>query len=809
MAVTNTIVAEGTGSAVVTDVDTGIGARITRREDRRFLVGRGQYTDDHNLPGQVYALIVRSPYAHAAIRSIDTSAAERAEGVIAVYTGSDMREDGINPIPPIWEITCKNSEAMVEPPRWALATDKVRHVGDGVAVILAESIHLAMDAAELVEIDYEQLESVIDVTAAVAPGVPLVHDGAANNICFDWQIGDHAATELAFAEAKHVVAMDIVNSRLCGNPMEPRAALASYDSNMEHYTLYTTSQNPHLIRMLLCGSVLGVSEHKMRVIAPDVGGGFGIKCYHYPEEVIVTWAARKCGRPVKWTSDRSEAFLSDAHARDHATHAELALDENGIFLGLRVSTLANLGAHLSTWAPSIPTYLYATLLAGQYRTPNIYAEVKGVFTNTNPVDAYRGAGRPEANYVVELLVEAAARDLGFDRIDLRRRNMITSDQMPYATPVGMTYDSGDFALCLDMALEKIDYANFEIRRAEAKARGKLKGIGISCYIEACGLSPSTGSGKIGARVGLYESAQVRVNSDSSVSVFTGSHSHGQGHETTFAQIVSSRLGIPFEKIEIIHGDTARIPFGMGTYGSRSAAVGGSAIVVAVDRVIAKAKIIAAHLLEVSDADIEFEKGRFRVAGTDRQVGMGEIAREAYIPHNYPHERIEPGLDEMAFYDPTNFTFPNGTHICEVEIDPMTGTTEIVRYVVVDDFGTLINPLVVEGQVHGGLAQGIGQALLEHCIYDEETGQLITGSFMDYAMPRASDLPNFEIFNHEETPCTHNPLGVKGAGEAGTIASTAAVMSAVMDALRPVGVRQLDMPATPAKVWRAIRDASTA
>lgn len=786
--------------------DTGIGARVTRVEDRRFIVGQGKYTDDLTLPGQTFAIIVRSPHAHAAIRKIDTRAAVRAESVVAVYTGADMQNDDVNPIPPIWQITGKDGEAMVEPPRWSLATDKVRHVGDAVAVVIAQSISAAQQAAELVEIDYKPLSSVVDVATAVAPRSALVHNDAKDNICFDWDIGDAAATESAFANATHVVKLDLVNTRIIANPMEPRAALANYDANSGDYTLYTTSQNPHLIRMLLCNSVLNVSEHKMRVVAPDVGGGFGVKCYHYPEEVIVTWAARKCGQPVKWTADRSETFLSDAHARDHVTHAELALDDEGIFLGLKVSTLANLGAHLSTWGPSIPTYLYATLLAGQYRTPNIYAEVKGIFTNTLPVDAYRGAGRPEANYVVERLVEAAALQLGIDRIELRRRNMITSDQMPYATPVGMTYDSGDFALCLDMGLDKIDYDGFEARRAKAKAGGKLRGIGVSCYIEACGLSPSRGSGELGSRVGLYESANVRVNSDASISVFTGSHSHGQGHETSFAQIVSTRLGVPLDRIEIVHGDTARIPFGMGTYGSRSAAVGGSAIAVAVDRVIDKAKIIAAHMLEAQTGDIEFDNGEFRIIGTDRSIDFGEIARSAYIPHNYPLEKVDPGLDEMAFYDPPNFTFPNGVHICEVEIDPDTGTTRIDRYVVVDDFGRLINPLIVEGQVHGGLAQGIGQALLEHCVYDADNGQLTTGSFMDYAMPRANDLPNFEISNHEQTPCSHNPLGVKGAGEAGTIASTTAVMNAVLDALRPVGVEHMDMPASPVRVWRAIKNA---
>ena len=788
------------------DKDMGFGARITRREDRRFLVGRGRYTDDLTLPGQVIGFILRSPHAHAIIRNIDTRAAAQAEGVVAIYTGADMREDGIESIPTIWQITDKNGNPQVEPPHWSLAVDKVRHVGDGVALVLAETLSAAKDAAERIVIDYEELSAVTEVTTAVVQGSSLVHDAAKENICFDWHIGDKATTDQAFANADHVVELDLVNSRIIGNPMEPRAALAGYDRDTEDYTLYTTSQNPHLTRMLMCGSVLNVSEHKVRVVAPDVGGGFGVKCYHYPEEALVTWAARKCGRPVKWTADRSEGFISDAHARDHVTHAELALDGDGKFLGLKVSTLANLGAYLSTWGPSIPTYLYATLLAGQYRTPAIYAEVKGVFTHTLPVDAYRGAGRPEANYVVERLVEEAARQLGIDRIELRRRNLITSDQMPYATPVGMTYDSGDFALCLDTGLANIDYANFEKRRAEAKARGKLRGMGISCYIEACGLSPSGGSGEIGSRIGLFESASVRVNPDSSISVFTGSHSHGQGHETTFAQIVCSRLGIPFDKIEIVHGDTARVPFGLGTYGSRSAAVGGSAIAVAVDRVIAKATKIAAHVLEVEDTDIEFADGEFRVVGTDKIIGIAEIAKQAYVPHNYPLEKMDPGLEELAFYDPPNFTFPNGTHMCELEIDPETGVTEIIRYAVVDDFGRVINPLVVEGQVQGGLAQGIGQALLEHCVYDPDSGQLLSGSFMDYAMPRAADLPFFEVSNHEQTPCTHNPLGVKGAGEAGTIAGTTAVMNGVLDALHPAGVRGMDMPASPARIWRAIRGA---
>jgi len=783
----------------------GIGVPVRRTEDRRFVTGRGRYTDDIRLDGQVYAAFVRSPHAFARIGAIDASAARGVEGFLACYTGQDLIDDGVDPIPCIWQITNKDGSVMKEPPRRALAIGKARHVGDAVAMVVAETPAAAREAAELIEVDYEVLPPIVATARAYDPASSEVHEEAPRNLCFDWHVGNAAAVQQAFAAARHVVSLDLVNTRIVANPMEPRSALASFESSSGDYTLYTSSQNPHLIRMLLCNSVLHVPEHRMRVVAPDVGGGFGVKCYHYPEEVLVTWAARRCGRPVKWTADRSESFLSDAHARDHVTHAELALDENGIFLGLKVSTIANLGAYLSTWGPSIPTYLYAPMLAGQYRTPAIYAEVKGVFTNTLPVDAYRGAGRPEANYVVERLCDAAARQLQMDRVEIRRRNMIPPQAMPYETPVGMTYDSGHFEKCLDRALAAIDYPGLAERRQAARTRGRLLGLGMSCYIEACGLSPSKSSGKIGSRIGLYESAEVRFNSDASVTVFTGAHSHGQGHETAFAQIASGRLGIPFDRIEVVHGDTARIPFGLGTYGSRSAAVGGSAIAVAIDRVIDKGKKISAHLLEADASDMVFETGRFSIAGTDRAVTIAEVARAAYIPHNYPLEKIDPGLDELAFYDPKNFTFPNGTQICEVEVDPKTGAVEIVRFVAVDDFGTIINPMIVEGQVHGGLAQGIGQALLEHAVYDEETGQLITGSFMDYAMPRASNLPNFEVSYHEDAPCMHNPLGVKGCGESGTIGGATAVMNAVLDALDDIGVRHLDMPASSPRVWRAIRD----
>jgi aerobic carbon-monoxide dehydrogenase large subunit len=583
--------------------------------------------------------------------------------------------------------------------------------------------------------------------------------------------------------------------------MEPRAAIGEYDRATGEYTLYTTSQNPHVIRLLMGAFVLQLPEHKLRVVAPDVGGGFGSKIYHYAEEAIVTWASAKVGRPIKWTAERSESFVSDAQGRDHVTHAELALDKDGKFLAMRVSTIANLGGYLSTFATAIPTYLYGTLLAGTYTTPAIYVEVKAVFTNTVPVDAYRGAGRPEACYVVERLVETAAREMKIDPAELRRRNFIPKDAYPYQTPVALAYDSGDYFTTLEMALKTADYAAFAKRREESAKRGKLRGIGIATYIEACGIAPSAVAGALGARAGLYESAELRVHPTGSITVFTGSHSHGQGHETTFAQLVSERLGVALEMVDVVHGDTGKIQFGLGTYGSRSLPVGGSALMKAIDKVVNKGKKIAAHLLEASEADIEFKDGKFSVAGTDKNVPFGQVAFAAYVPHNYPIEELEPGLDETAFYDPKNFTFPAGCHIAEVEIDRDTGVVEVVKFTAADDFGRIINPMIVAGQVHGGLAQGIGQALYENTVYDE-SGQLVTGSFMDYCMPRADNLPSFEVATHV-TLCTHNPLGVKGCGEAGAIGAPAAIMNAVVDALAPLGVKDLEMPATPERIWRAI------
>jgi aerobic carbon-monoxide dehydrogenase large subunit len=787
----------------------GVGASVRRREDPRFLTGRGNYTDDFKRPNMTHMVHVRSPYAHALVKGIDASAALAAPGVVAVLTGTDMEADKVGSLPCGWQIHSKDGSPMKEPGHFPLARGRVRYVGDAVAVVIAETKDQARDAAELVMVDYEELPAVAASTRAATPDAPQVHDEAPGNVCYDWHLGDKAAVDAAFAQAAHVAKIDLVNNRLVPNAMEPRAALGEYDPSSGEHTLTTTSQNPHVIRLLMGAFVLGIPEHKLRVVAPDVGGGFGSKIFHYGEEAVVTWAAKKIGRPVKWTADRSESFLTDAHGRDHVSHAELAMDKDGHFLGLRVATLANLGAYLSTFAPSIPTYLYATLLAGQYKTPAIYAEVKAVFTNTAPVDAYRGAGRPEACYLIERLVDIAAGVAGLDRVEIRRRNFVPASAMPYQTPVALQYDSGDFAKNLDIALPLVDYDGFAARKAASKAKGKLRGIGFSTYIEACGIAPSNVAGALGARAGLYESAEVRFHPTGSVTVFTGSHSHGQGHETTFAQLVSQRFGVPIENVEIVHGDTAKIPFGMGTYGSRSLAVGGSAIVKAMDKVERKAKKIAAHMLEAAETDIEVKEGRFTVAGTDKSLGIGDIALQAYVPHNFPLDELEPGLDEQAFYDPKNFTYPNGCHVCEVEIDPDTGVTQVVAFSAVDDFGNVINPLIVEGQVHGGIVQGIGQALLENCVYDDESGQLLTGSYMDYCMPRADDVPSFTVRYHEDQPCTHNPLGVKGCGEAGTIGASAAVMNAVVDALGDFGVTHLDMPATPEKIWRVIQDATPA
>jgi len=783
-----------------------IGASVKRKEDYRFLTGAGQYTDDIVLPQQTYGMFVRSPHAHARLGKIDVEAARGAPGVIAVFTGADLAAEKVGGLPCGWLIHSTDGSPMREPPHPVLATGKVRHVGDPVALVIAETAKAAKDAAELVTVDYDLLPAVADTAHAADSGQPAVHDEVPDNVCYTWGHGDKAATDAAFAQAAHVTTLEIVNNRLVPNAIEPRAVNASYSRQDESYTVYVANQNPHVERLLMAAFVLSLPESKLRIVAPDVGGGFGSKIFLYGEDVALTWASKRVGRPVKWTAERSESFVSDAHGRDHVTKAELALDRDGRFLAMRVHTTANMGAYLSTFASSVPTILYATLLAGQYATPAIYAEVKAVFTNTVPVDAYRGAGRPEATYVVERLVETAAHELGMDPAEIRRRNFIRA--FPYTTPVGLTYDTGDYEVCLARAIELADVAGFAARRDAAKQNGKLRGLGYSCYIEACGLAPSKIAGALGARAGLFEAGEVRVHPTGTVTVFTGSHSHGQGHETTFAQVVADRLGLSMDQVEIVHGDTGRIPFGMGTYGSRSIAVGGTAIMKALDKIEAKAKKIAAHLLEASATDIEFGNGVFRVAGTDRTKTFAEVSLAAYVPHNYPLEELEPGLDENAFYDPSNFTYPSGAYICEVEMDPDTGETRIERFTAVDDFGNVINPMIVEGQVHGGLGQGIGQALLERCVYDPDTGQLLSGSYMDYAMPRASDLPEFTVETSQGTPCTHNPLGVKGCGEAGAIGSPPAVINAIVDALAPLGVKDMQMPATPHRVWSAIQAAQS-
>jgi carbon-monoxide dehydrogenase large subunit len=777
-----------------------IGESLLRKEDLRFLTGRGQYTDDITQANQKYAAFVRSPHAHAALKSVDTSAAAAMPGVVRVFTGQDMAGK-MGGLPCGWLIHNPDGSPMKEPPHPILADKKVRYVGDHVALVVANTPEQARNAAEAVMVDYEVLGPVIDMRTASK--APALHDEAPDNQCYKWTLGDKAAVEAAFAGAAHVTKLDITNNRLIPNAMEPRAANASYNRATDEYVLYVSNQNPHVERLLMTAFVLQLPEHKVRVIAPDVGGGFGSKIFLYAEDVALTWAAKQLNCAIKWTADRSESFVSDAHGRDHITHAEMAMDKDGKFLAMRVHTNANLGAYLSTFASSVPTILYGTLLAGQYATPQIYVEVDGWFTSTAPVDAYRGAGRPEATYVVERLVTRCAWDMGLAQDEIRKRNFIT--QFPYQTPVALQYDIGDYPACMDGAQKLADVAGFEARRKASEAKGLKRGIGYSSYIEACGLAPSNVAGALGARAGLFECGEVRVHPTGSVTVFTGSHSHGQGHETTFAQIVAARLGIDPSQVDVVHGDTGRVPFGMGTYGSRSLSVGGTAIMKALDKIEAKAKKIAAHLMEASDADIEFSGGEFKVKGTDKKIPFGQVALTAYVPHNYPLDKLEPGLNETAFYDPTNFTYPAGTHICEVEVDPATGVVRVDSFTAVDDFGVIINPMIVEGQVHGGLVQGIGQALMEHGVYDPESGQLLTGSYSDYAMPRAADFPVFKL-GHVCTPCTHNPIGSKGCGEAGAIGSPPAVVNAVLDALKDLGVKDIDMPVTSARVWTAIQQA---
>ncbi|MFN8830546.1 MAG: xanthine dehydrogenase family protein molybdopterin-binding subunit [Labrys sp. (in: a-proteobacteria)] len=776
---------------------TGVGAPVRRKEDLRFITGKGNYTDDINRSGQTYAYFLRSPHAHAEIRSINTKRAAQMPGVLGVFTGEDLAADKLGGLICGWMIHSKDGTPMKAGGHPALAQGKVRYVGDHVAVVVAETLAQAKDAAEKIDVDYKVLPAVAETEKASAKGAPQIHDVAPDNKIFEWHLGNKAETEAAFKSAKHVTKLEIVNNRLIPNAMEPRAAIGDYDSGTETYTLYTTSQNPHVARLVISAFVGLAPEHKLRVIAPDVGGGFGSKIFIYAEEVVVAWASKKVNRPIKWAAERTEAFLSDAHGRDHVTHAELAIGDNNKITGLRVHTVANLGAYMSTFSSSVPTYLYAPLLSGQYDIPAIYAEVDAVYTNTAPVDAYRGAGRPEATYVVERLVEVAARELGVDPASFRKKNFVK--KFPHQTPVIMAYDAGDYAASLEKAQAMHDVKGFAARRRASAKAGKLRGLGYSAYIEACGIAPSAAVGSLGAGVGLWESAEIRVNPVGTVEVLTGSHSHGQGHETTFAQLVSDRLGISIDSVSVVHGDTDKVQFGMGTYGSRSGAVGMSAIVKAVDKVIAKGKKVASHVLEASESDIDFVDGHFVVKGTDKKQPFAAIALQAYVAHKFSGQELEPGLKEGAFYDPTNFTFPAGVHICEVEIDPDTGVTRIDRWTAVDDFGEIINPMIVEGQVHGGIAQGVGQALLEGAVYNKD-GQLVTASYMDYCMPRADDLPSFNV-GMTKTRCPSNPLGIKGCGEAGAIAAPPAVINAVTDAL---GTEEVPMPATPQAVWAAIQ-----
>jgi carbon-monoxide dehydrogenase large subunit len=783
-----------------------IGKSVKRTEDKRFTSGKGKYTDDIVLPQQTYASFVRSPYAHARILTIDTGAAIDMPGVLAIYTGADVAS--VNGVPCGWQVNFKNGDAMKEPKHALLTIDKVRYVGDAVAVVIAETREQAKDAAQMVIVDYEELPVVVSAAEAAKPGAPQVHDNIPKNTCYDWELGNpKAEVDQAMAGAIHITTLEFVNQRLIPNAIEPRSYNAFYEAASDKYTLYTSTQNPHLIRLLMTTFVLGLPEHKVRVVGPDVGGGFGSKAFHYIEEAMLTWATRKIGRPIKWTSERTESFITDAHGRDHVTKAEMGFDAEGKIVALRVNTFANLGAYLSTFASAVPTYLYGTLMQGLYTTPKVNVDVTAVFTNTTPVDAYRGAGRPEATYLLERLIDLAALEMNMDPAELRFKNFVPPfdgvNQPGYQTQVALQYDSGNYEGVLAKGLAMLGYDDFRKKQQHATQNGKLLGVGFSTYIEACGLAPSAVAGALGARAGFYEVGQVRIQPTGKVSVFTGSHSHGQGHETTFAQVVADKLGISMEDVDIVHGDSDSVAFGMGTYGSRSLSVGGSAIVKSIDKIIEKGKKIAAHKLEANADDMEFANGKFTVKGTDKSVSFGDVALTAYVPHVYP-QGLEPGLDFSSFYDPTNFTYPFGCHIAVVEVDKETGKVDLKRFIAVDDVGNIINPMIVEGQIHGGVAQGVGQALFEGAEYDSN-GQLTNASYMDYCMPRADDLPMFETAN-QVTPCPHNPLGVKGAGEAGTIGSTPAVVNAVIDALWSGGhkVKDIRMPLTSERVWRAMQ-----
>ncbi|HYM30693.1 MAG TPA: xanthine dehydrogenase family protein molybdopterin-binding subunit [Candidatus Cybelea sp.] len=765
----------------------GTAQPVRRVEDHRFLTGQGRYTDDINRPGQTYAFLLRSPHAHARIAGIDVTAAKSAPGVLGVFTAADLTADGIGDLPCVVPLKSRDGKDRANPSHPILARGRVRHVGDPVALLVAGTLAQAKDAAERIDVNYDVLESVTDMRAAVRAGAPQIWDEAPGNICFDWILGDRAKVDAAFAKAKHVTSLDVVNNRIVVASMEPRVAIGEYDAKSGRFTVYANTQGTHLVKGLLAGAVLKVAEEKIRVVTPDVGGGFGMKLFLYAEQALVAYAARKIGRPVRWTSERSEAFLSDTQGRDNLTKGEMAFDASGKILALRVTTLAGLGGYLSTFSPFIPTVAGTRVLSSQYATPLISAEVKGVFTNTVPVDAYRGAGRPEANYLVERLLDTAASEMNIAPAELRKRNFVQPSAFPYATPTGLNYDSGAFQQNMELAMKAAGWDGFPARAAAARRQGKYRGIGIGCYLEATA-GPTE------------ERAEIRFEADGSVSVLVGTQSTGQGHETGYMQLVSERLGVPFDKIRVIQGDSDAIKTGGGTGGARSLYSEGGALLGAADIIVAKGKQVAGHLLEAASVDIEFDAGTFRVAGTDRKVGIMDVAQAARDPKNLP-AGAPAGLEAESNFAASG-TFPNGCHIAEVEVDPDTGQVALVGYTVVDDMGRVINPMIVAGQVHGGIAQGVGQALLEQAVYDDASGQLLTGSFMDYCMPRADDLPAFR-FQLNEVPCTTNPLGVKGAGEAGSVGAAPAVINALVDALKEFGVTNVDMPATPERVWRAV------
>ncbi len=776
-----------------------VGSRVERKEDKRFLTGKGRYTSDINIANQTYAIFVRSPHARAQIKKIDTSKALKSSGVVGILTGEDIAKDKIGGLIAGWAIRSEDGSEMKCPPNPPLAKDNVNFVGDPVAVVFAETLDEAKTASELVKIDYKVLKAVANLKDTM--NSEAIHEGIDKNLCYDWLLGDRQKVKEAFDKADKIIKLDIINNRLIPNAMEPRACVVDYNTASEEITCYTTSQNPHLSRLIMSAFGGVAPENKLRVVAPDVGGGFGSKINLYNEEIVCSWAAKKIERPIKWVAERTESFLTDTHGRDHITHAELAVTNDGKFLGFKNETIANLGAYARVFGTVTPTYLFGPCATGVYVMPAAYSNVKAVYTNTAPVDAYRGAGRPEATYTIERIVDKAAIELGMDPIEIRMKNFPT--EFPFKQTLVHQIDSGDYVAGLNKAKEMADYDGFAARKKDSEARGKLRGIGVTTYFEACGIAPSPVVMMLGCGVGLWESAEVRFNPTGQVTVYTGSHSHGQSHQTTFAQIAADELGVPIENIDVVHGDTDKGTFGMGTYGSRSLTVGGIAIIKACEKIVNKGKKIAAKMLEANVDDVEFKDGEFVVAKSNKKKTIGEVAFASYLPGVRDEvksplpEGEEPGLIESSFFDPANFSFPAGSHICEVEIDPDTGNVKLDKYTAVDDFGTIVNPLIVEGQVHGGLAQGIGQALYENAQYDK-TGQLITASYMDYTMPRADNFPEFNI-GFTCTKATTNPLGVKGCGEAGTIAATPTVMNAVINAL---GGEEISLPATAEKIWNA-------